>query len=127
MWKIFKGIAPNDLEFQFKNHLRLGPQCIRKNYNCTSASISTIRHNFFSSIGPRHFNILPAYIKNSNTLPTLKSRLDKFLIQLPDYPPTPGYMTLNSNSILELKHFINRIAVTSNEVDEETVDSQRAR
>ena len=127
MWKIFKGIAPNDLEFQFKNHLRLGPQCIRKNYNCTSASISTIRHNFFSSIGPRLFNILPAYIKNSNTLPTLKSRLDKFLIQLPDYPPTPGYRTLNSNSILELKHFINRIAVTSNEVDEETVDSQRAR
>ena len=122
MWKIFKGLSPNDLHFQFQNHLRLGPQCKRKIYKCSSASVSSIRHNYFSCVGPRLFNILPSFIKNANTLETLKSRLDKFLIKIPDQPPTPGYASVNSNSLLELTYFINRIAVDMS-VDGATVDS----
>ena len=122
MWKIFKGLAPNDLEFQFQNHVRLGPQCKRKIYKCSSMSVSSLRHNYFSCIGPRLFNILPSYIKKSNTLETLKSRLDKFLINIPDKPPTPGYASVNSNSLLELTYFINRIAADM-KVDGATVDS----
>ena len=122
MWKIFKGLAPNDLKFQFQNHLRLGPQCKRKIYRCASVSVSSIRHNYFTCVGPRLFNIFPGFIKNSNTLETLKSRLDKFLIKLPDKPPTPGYTSVNSNSLLELTYFINRIAADM-KVDGATVDS----
>ena len=128
MWKIFKGLAPNDLNFQFHNHIRLGPQCKQKYYRCPSVALQTIRHNFFSCVGPRLFNILPSFIKNANTLETLKSRLDKFLNKLPDKPPTPGYPASNSNSLLELTYFINRIAaevITTNRVDEATVDSSQ--
>ena len=30
MWKIFKSMAPNNLQFEFKNHIRLCPQCRRR-------------------------------------------------------------------------------------------------
>ena len=125
MCKIFKGLAPNDLHFEFQNHARLGAQCKRKIYKCSSASVSTIRHNYFSCIGPRLFNILPSFIKNANSLETLKSRLDKFLTKIPDKPPTPGYTSVNSNSLLELTYFINRIAADI-KVDGATVDSHGA-
>ena len=128
MWKIFKCLAPNDLNFQFQNHIRLGPQCKHKNFRSPSRALQTIRHNYFSCVGPRLFNIIPSFIKNANTLETLKSRLDKFLSKLPDEPPTPGYPSSNSNSLLELTYSINRIAaevITTNRVDEATVDSSQ--
>ena len=37
MWKIYKHLAPNDADFQFSNHIRLGPQCQRRNYPCRVA------------------------------------------------------------------------------------------
>ena len=53
---------------------------------------------------------------------TLKSKQDKFLMKIPDQPPTPGYASVNSNSLLELTYFINRIAADMS-VDGATVDS----
>ena len=110
MWKIFKGMAPNDLQFEFKNHIRLGPQCRRRIYPAPSASLQTTRHNFFSCTGPRLFNTLPAYVKDADKFETFKCRLDKLLNTLPDQPPTPGYRSITSNSLLELTRLINRNA-----------------
>ena len=109
LFKIYKHLAPNDLQFEFTNHIRLGPQCRRKTYRCCVASLQTIRYNSFSCIAPRLFNIIPAHIKKSANLDTFKSRLDKLLRSLPDYPPTPGYRSSNSNSLLELPRLIYQI------------------
>ena len=130
LWKIYKGLAPNDIQFEFQNHIRLGPQCRRRNYQCRTASLQTTRYNFFSSTAPRIFNIMPAHIKNAKNPETLKLRLDRLLCTLPDHPPTPGYRTVTSNSLLELTRLINQngaqMATTPGE-DEETVGSRGAR
>ena len=130
LWKIYKGLAPNDIQFDFQNHIRLGPQCRRRNYQCRTASLQTTRYNFFSSTAPRIFNIMPAHIKNAKNPETLKLRLDRLLCTLPDHPPTPGYRSVTSNSLLELTRLINQngaqMATTPGE-DEETVGSRGAR
>ena len=107
IWKIYKQLAPNDSAFQFYEHNRLGPQCRRINYPCKVASTRTLRFNSFSCIGPRLFNIIPGYIKQSANLNICKGRLDKLLLSLPDEPPTPGYRSSNSNSLLEMVRLIN--------------------
>ena len=53
------------------------------------------------SIGPRLFNALPRFIKESSTLDSFKAVLDDFLMTLPDTPPTPGYIAANNNSLLD--------------------------
>ena len=108
IWKIYKQFAPNDSDFQFYNHDRLGPQCRRINYPCRVASTRTLRFNSFSCTGPRLFNIIPGYIKNSTNLATFKGRLDKLLQTLTDEPPTPGYRSAHSNSLLEMVRCINQ-------------------
>jgi hypothetical protein len=114
IWKIYSKLAPNDADFQFYNHIRLGPKCRRINYPCRVASIKTLRFNSFSCIGPRLFNSIPGYIKNSTNLATFKSRLDKLLQTLPDEPPTPGYRSSHSNSLLEMVRLINQSSAAVN-------------
>ena len=89
-----KKLAPNDSSFQFYEHIRLGPQCRRINY--------------LSCIGPRLFNIIPKYIKQSANLNICKGRLDKLLLTLTDEPPTPGYRSSHSNSLLEMVRHITQ-------------------
>ena len=127
-WKIYKGLAPNDSDFQFYDQARRGPQCRRINYPCNVASIKTLRFNSFSCIGPRLFNIIPGTIKNSANLTTFKGRLDKLLLTLTDEPPTPGYRSSHSNSLLEMVRCINRncaeiYGVGPGEDDSETAGS----
>ena len=56
---------------------------------------------FFTSTGPAIFNIIPGKIKESKSLDIFKSHLDKYLRTIPDLPPTPGYPSLNRNTVLE--------------------------
>ena len=60
-----------------------------------------LRDNSFSTNGPRLFNLLPKELKGIETRPIFKSRLDKFLKTFLDTPPTPGYVALNNNSLLD--------------------------
>ena len=108
LFKISKQLSPNDIKFEFYNHIRLGLQCRRKNYPRCAASIQTTRFNSFSCLAPRLFNLIPKYIKESANPLTFKSRLDKLLQTLPDQPPTPGYRSSNANSLMELQGLINQ-------------------
>ena len=52
MWKIWKGVVPNDLDIQFYDHVRLGTRCkipvlVR---NSTSLSRSIYDHSFASTV-----------------------------------------------------------------------------
>ena len=107
-------LSPNDSNFQFYNHIRLGPQCRRITYPSKSASTKTLRFNSFSCIGPRLFNITPRYIKESANLNICKGRLDKLLQKLPDEPPTLGYRSSHSNSLLEMVRLIHQSCMEIN-------------
>ena len=101
IWKIWKGLTPNDLELAFKDNSRLGPQCVRPNITGTS-SLDTLKFNAFSSRGPALFNIIPKDVKvDRKDTQSFKAALDNFLGKFPDTPPTPGYIASNGNSLLE--------------------------
>ena len=100
-FKIYKELAPNDLNIQFKVHPRLGLQCKRLPLKSKVVKIQSLRFNFFSHLAPRLFNIIPGEIKKVKTVDSFKHKLDKLLTHIPDTPPTPGYKRANSNSLLE--------------------------
>ena len=80
--------------------------------------------------GGQVFNSLPIYLRNSTniTLDTFKSRLDRFLEQIPDNPPIPGLIPepirsctgKHSNSIQDWIVFLklgDRRSITGNNGD----------
>ena len=107
-WKIFKKLAPNDVQLKFHLHNRLGIQADRLPLKGQSQRVKTLRHNFFSHSGPRLFNLIPGQIKSAQTLQTFKNQLDKFLRKIPDFPPTPGYKRANTNSLVDWVSYIQR-------------------
>lgn len=101
MWKIYKEIIPNDLVFEFYSSRSHGIKCRRPKLNLKNKRISTLRNNYFTSVGPALFNAIPSSITSSKSLNIFKSKLDKFLHLIPDTPPLPNYVSQNHNSILE--------------------------
>ena len=118
MYKIYSGLTPNNLNLQFYQTTRHGPQCKRKKLTARNASINSLRCNSFSDVGASLFNILPPHLKQAKTLGTFKQLLDRLLQKLPDRPPIPGYVRQSNNSIrdwlcLESASFkeVNRITL----------------
>ena len=101
MYKLSSGIVPNNLNLQFYTTRRGERKCHAPRLNAQNTHHSTLRHNYFTSTGPSLFNLLPAKIKEAETLESFKSQLDRFLWTIPDLPPTPGYPVLNRNTLLE--------------------------
>ena len=94
-------LVPNNLNMNFYTTRRGELKCHAPRLNVQLAHHSTVRHNFFTSTGPSIFNLLPAKIKEAETLDVFKSQPDRFLWTIPDLPPTPRYKLLNQNTILE--------------------------
>ena len=100
MWKISVGLLPNTLNILFYHTSRFGLKARRKFSKAKKLHLRTIRFNYFTSIGPALFNILPKKLKRKTTLNTFKKNLDKFIKEFPDRPPCPGYQCANNNSLL---------------------------
>ena len=101
MWKVFAGIAPNDMGLEFYYNDRTGPMCRIPQLKGKMMRVRTLRHHSFSSMGPMLFNIVPRVVKESSSPDSFKATLDDFITTLPDTPPTPGYVAANSNSLLD--------------------------
>ena len=99
--KIYKKLAPNDVNLQFHEHIRLGTQCRRLPLKSKIASVKTLRDNFFSQVAPKLYNLVPKVIKSANNISSFKRKLDIFLMQIPDSPPISGYKRANTNSLTE--------------------------
>ena len=99
--KIYMNLAPNDVKLQFYEHQRLGTQCRRLPLKSKTASINTLRDNFFSHTAPKLYNLVPKIVKGAKNILSFKRKLDIFLMKLPDCPPTSGYTRANSNSLTE--------------------------
>ena len=104
MFKIANGLVPNNMGLEFYETSRHGLKCRKPKLNASMTHLSTVRLNFFTFTGPSIYNMLPAIIKQAKSLDQFKSNLDKFLQTIPDLPPTPGYPSMNRNSILEWAH-----------------------
>jgi hypothetical protein len=101
IWKISQGIIPNDLGLQFYHTSRFGLKCKRPRLNMRQRHISSVKFHSFTSNGPALFNCLPVNVKVSKNLNIFKGNLQKFMFQYPDCPPTPNYVGINHNSLLE--------------------------
>ena len=101
IWKLYAGEAPNDVGVKFYWNDRLGLMCTVPKLTAKSMAVNTLKFNSFSSMGPMLFNSIPRMIKEEASLISFKSSLDEFLVSLPDTPPTPGYVAVNNNSILD--------------------------
>ena len=101
MWKIFTHIAPNDIGVVINWNDRTGPVCRVPQLRSKSMYANTLRYHSFASIGPRLFNALPRFIKESSSLESFKVVLDDLSMTLPDTFPTPGYIEANNNTLLD--------------------------
>ena len=101
VWKILHKISPNDTLVSFHDNARLGPVADIPRLISRRQHTNTLRDQSFSCNGPRLFNILPKELKELDSLPTFKVQLDRFLKLFPDTPPTPGYVAVNANSLLD--------------------------
>ena len=101
MWKIYIGLAPNHYNISFRQSVRHGPNAERPIGKASRKGINTKIFNGFTSSAIGLFNTVPAMIKNKTTLEGMKSALDKYLSEIPDQPPTRGYMRRNNNGILD--------------------------
>ena len=101
VWKVLNLLAPNDIDIFFLPNPRLGPVAVLPKLISKRQHINTLRDQSFSCMGPRLFNLLPKNLKDINSLPLFKTKLDNFLELFPDTPPTPGYVASNGNSLVD--------------------------
>ena len=122
IYKIATGLVPNSSKLEFYETSRHGINCRKPLIKTTMTHLSTVRLHFFTFTGPAIYNILPIKVKQAESLNQFKSLLDKFLMTIPDLPPTPGYPAINKNSILEwatgnhnFAEIINTLSVSQSE------------
>ena len=106
-FKIIQGIVPNYTSERFKIYTRLS---VRGDKICRIPAISThasarnknLVEKSLPVQGPKLFNCLPVQLRNfDGSFEVFKTRLDKFLNDIPDKPCITGYhQSAVSNSIL---------------------------
>ncbi|KAL5263950.1 hypothetical protein ACHWQZ_G005141 [Mnemiopsis leidyi] len=102
IWKLLHGVCPNDIKMEFKEHPRLGFKVLLPTLNRQSSNAAkTCYDNSFAVRAGRLWNTLPKDVNTKKTLESFKAALEVFLETIPDMPPTPGYSTPNSNSIID--------------------------
>ncbi|KAL5256922.1 hypothetical protein ACHWQZ_G012005 [Mnemiopsis leidyi] len=102
IWKLLHGVCPNDIKMEFKEHPHLGFKVLLPTLNRQSSNAAkTCYDNSFAVRAGRLWNTLPKDVNTKKTLESFKAALEVFLETIPDMPPTPGYSTPNSNSIID--------------------------
>lgn len=105
VWKILEHLVPN-VGLQINNHPRRGRLCFVKRTGGASQRVKTLIHHSFTFTGTRLFNSVPQEIRNLTgiTPDSFKNKLDKWLVTVPDQPPTPGYTSTSTNSLQSVVH-----------------------
>ena len=99
MWKILNCQVPNDICVNWQFNARLG---FKASVPRASANrkVSPIYESSFSVNGAKLWNVLPKAINCDQNFNSFKNQLDTFLLSTPDEPPVRGYVSRNSNSLL---------------------------
>ena len=102
VWRILQGICPNDISMVFRNNQRLGIKIVLPSLNKqASVSAKSCYDNSFSVRAGKLWNLLPREVNTLTDLNAFKVSLGAFMDKIPDTPPTPGYVSKNSNSIID--------------------------
>ena len=103
LWKILNKVNPNSLEIQFREHSRNSSiKAILKPLPKIRGAVLTNYENSFIIYSAKLWNILPPNLTVIKSLNLFKLKLDKFLSNLPDKPPLPGYPKNCDNSLVNL-------------------------
>ena len=101
MWKVYKGLAPDHLNLDFKNSLRRGPYVERPLGKSASKTVNTSIFHSCTSSAVSLFSATPKFVKEQTTLEAVKRELDHFLTKIPDRPPIKGYGRQTDNGLLD--------------------------
>ena len=102
VWKIKNYLVPNSALLEFKLNRRSGGfQAVIKPLPKVRGKLLTIFDESFLVKSCKLWNVIPPDLTHISNINTFKSKLDMFLIDIPDEPPLPGYATVNTNSITE--------------------------
>ena len=97
VYKIYKGLTPNDLQLEFTESVRRGPCCkIPPLAKTCSSRTQTKFDASFRVQGAKLWNRIPRDIRCKSTLSSFKSALTRYLLLLQDCPPVPGISSQNS-------------------------------
>ena len=115
IWKVLeqKIVPPNSEEVIAIYTARNGRTCQRFHLaNSSSNKLKNQQFNSISRFGSRLFNILPREIRDLTgiTVENFKTKLDKFILNLPDEPNVMGYkmyIAAGSNSIPDQLQYVN--------------------
>ena len=102
LWKILNNQVSNDLNIQFYESLRYGPQAhVPSLISRSSLKAQTLYDSSLAVAGTKLWNMIPKSVKLCSSLNSFKANLDLFLNGFPDRPPVSGYVVQNNNSLLE--------------------------
>jgi hypothetical protein len=101
MWKILTSKVPNDLQITFYMNQRSSLKAIVPKIPNNRSNTSSYDASF-SVLGPKLWNILPQECTLAmHSLEKFKKLLGQFIQEYPDLPPTDGYFSPNTNSLLD--------------------------
>ena len=104
IWKIKNGILPNAINLNFKDHFRSKAlRAVLPKLPRTHCSLLSKYENSFLIIGCKLWNSLPAYLTHIQNYQVFKLHLNRYLSEIPDRPPLPGYRSINNNSLIMYK------------------------
>ena len=96
--------VPNNLQITFYANERSAIKAIVPGIPAHRSNTSLFDKSF-SVLGPKLWNILPKECTLiMHSLDKFKQHLGVFLSEFPDLPPTDGYFSPNSNSLLDWSH-----------------------
>eukprot|EP00116_Pleurobrachia_bachei_P004794 sb/3465056/ len=102
MFKLRMRLVPNDIGIVIEDTGRCGFKArVPAPPVAKSAKIQALYDRSFSTRGPKLWNCLPKLVRDQTEMDKFKSELGTFLAQIPDEPPTPGYVRANNNSVLD--------------------------
>ena len=101
LWKILNQLVPNDCDIVWRDSARRGKVAVIPSLPSSVAKINTAFDSFFKVRSSKLWNCVPKDVKESYSINIFKTKLDSFLLSIPDRPPVPGYTTINSNSLLD--------------------------
>jgi hypothetical protein len=131
-WKIAANLVPNPgMHFEISTGRNGGMKFTIPDFTGKDGKIRTLINRSFFSEGPRLFNMLPAWMRDTKvSLTVFKSRLDGLMSLLPDHPRTQDHSPeptadngLRSNSVRDwLRHLdllnwapVNKFVYTTND------------
>ena len=100
LWKILNQHYPNSIGINFKTHTRTSStKAILKPLPKIRGKLLTLYEQSFVIKAAKLWNVIPPNLTQISSLNIFKTSLDKFLSNIPDKPPLPGYPHITDNSL----------------------------